>query len=116
MSEEENTFPVIKPGDDAYDKVFTAVEANGPRQRTDYDPFAKRYNEAPVGSFILLETSAQARRTNVESVLQGRGLDPGKDFEATKLKTDAAGNPLPKDKRFMAIKKLSEQRMKLLSS
>lgn len=47
MREEENTFPVIKPGDDAYDKVFTAVEANGPRQRIDYDPFAKRYNEAP---------------------------------------------------------------------
>jgi hypothetical protein len=116
MSEETTIFPVIKPGDDAYAKVFSAVEANAPRTRIDYDPFAVRYNEAPLDSFILLETPAQARRTNIESVLENRGLEPGTDFEVTKLKADATGNPLPKDKRFMVIKKLSDRKMKLLSS
>ena len=106
-------FDLVKPEDPAYDMIDRALSANTPKERFNYDPFARAYNDASIGSVLLLGLHPNSRRTNVISVLEGRGLVYDIDFTVTKIIYDMEKKMLPKDRRHMAIKKLSEAQLRL---
>lgn len=96
---------------DLQDTVDASEKAKA--SRVNYNEVAELYNQAPVGSFMVLEWTANVRKGNVIIILQGRGLRVPEDVEVTKPARNAAGVIPSKDRRVV-IKKITNAQMGLV--
>src|SRR5210317_1832917 len=101
----------IAPSDANYEKVRAAVNKRR-MTRVDYDALSKQYNEAKVGSIILMQASRATKISNVIRVLSGRGLKRWVDVDVLRLNVAADGTVIPIERRPLVIEKLSDKEMK----
>ena len=110
MSKVKSNLEVIQPSDKSFSDVSKAIE-NRTAFNIDYEQLAENYNEAAVGSIVLIDTGGFIRTHNVNAVIENRGLKRGLHFDSCKLLKDSEGNSIPVDSRPVAITKLKNKNM-----
>lgn len=114
-----NDFKVIPPDSEHHEGIAAAVQHSDGlyergRQVIDYNALAEKYNEAPIGTVILLALPSSYRIANMVRVLAGRGLVKDQDFVAVRIVRDMAGKHLPPGDRAVSITKVSTAEIRVI--
>ena len=96
----------VLPGDNGYEKIRDLVDRHEDGL-TNYDALATSYNLLPKGGIMIIKMRSTATLGNVARVLYGRGVERNTDYTMHRLKEDAKGVPIPRQKRPVAIKRLT---------
>lgn len=78
-----------------------------------YDGLAVLYNDAEVGSLVVVSLPNRPTMGNLNRILKGRGVVSGTDYAAYRAKFDVLGNKYPIKDRPLVLEKLTATQMKL---
>lgn len=104
---------VVSPSDDEFEGIKSNV-AERAAYKIDYNELAETYNDAEIGSIVLLEAGLKVRANNLIAIVKGRGLAYKKDFTAGKLMKDNEGNSIAPSERPIAVTKMTNKKMGLV--
>jgi hypothetical protein len=106
---------LITPDSEEFIDMMDAMElsSKAKNERADYNALARIYNEAPIGSFMVLEDTEKQRAKNIIVILQGRGIRVPEDAEVTKPTRNNQGVIPVKDRRIV-VKKVSKAKMNII--
>ena len=119
----DNDLVAITPDNEQYHGILEAMESGKRSETYDYNKLADAYNDAPVGSVILIKMPPSTKTNNVVKVLNGRelnskvsksetGEEVAPDFSIKRLIRDAKGVSIPADRRPLALTKNSDAKMR----
>jgi len=108
-----NKVKIMTPGSDSHKKLVRS-QPRARKYSIDYNEVADLYNNAEVGSILILPESQHLKTSNVVRVLTNRGLSAA-EFEVFKARIDADGRSInePSD-RPVGIRKLTSGQMKVI--
>jgi hypothetical protein len=78
-----------------------------------YDGLAVLYNEAVVGSMLIIALPTRPTMGNLHKVLKGRGIVLDEDYRAYRAKFDVDGNRYPVKDRPLVVERLTPTLMKV---
>lgn len=102
---------VVGPSHIGYGTLLEAFKKNI-GGRMNYKHFSHKYNEAEVGAILLSEYPVKTKLANVQLSLERWGLNKSKDFDVCLMQVDADGDPLPEGQCVVAVKKLTQEKMR----
>lgn len=110
---------VFSPANPHYDMVDASGSRRGRKALPTamYDTVMREFNLAEVGAILVFKVPGDKppMLSNLNKVIETRGLEWGVDYELTWLETDELGRAYPKEKRPLRMKKLLNTRA-LMSS
>ena len=110
----KQSIQVVTPDNELHAATLATVK-NSRRPRINYNSIATAYNKSPVGSLLFVELQGfiAVKTANFIRVLEGRGLEHGKNFLVCKVRVDAEGFPIKASERPISIEKLDFKVMRL---